>query len=121
VELGGNGSLVIGEKGTMLVPGYWGKGKLWPESLLADVKAPAAPLPKSPGHYAEWIAACKGGTPALSNFDYAAELTEMVLLGNLALRVGRRIEWDAANGKVVNCPEADKFIRKEYRKGWEIA
>jgi len=119
-QLGTNGSLLIGEKGSMHVPHYWGKGKLLPEAEFAGYAPPAATLPISPGHYEEWIAACKGGPAALSNFDYAAVLTETVLLGNIALRLGRRIEWDAANMKVANVPEADKFLRKEYRPGWTI-
>jgi hypothetical protein len=66
----------------------------------------------------EWIAACKGGPPAYSNFGYAGPLTEAVLLGNVALRVGKKIEWDGADLKVRNAPEAARFIRREYRKGW---
>jgi predicted dehydrogenase len=118
--LGANGSLFIGEKGVMHVPGFWGKGKLLPEAEFADYQAPAPSLPTSPGHYAEWIAACKGGSPALSGFPYASVLTELVLLGNIALRLGRRFDWDAQNMKAINCPEADRFLRKEYRPGWEI-
>lgn len=117
--LGSNGSLIIGEKGLMYVPHYWGKGKLLPEAEFAEWKPPEPSLPVSPGHYEEWIAACKGAPPPLASFDYAALLTEMVLLGNVAVRLGRRIEWDAANMKVAGVPEADRFVRKEYRKGWD--
>ena len=77
-------------------------------------------LPRSPGHYAEWIAACKGGPAALSNFDYAGPLTEAVLLGNVALRVGRRIEWNAEKLLVGNVVGAARFIRREYRPGWTL-
>jgi len=86
-----------------------------------DSKKPAATLPRSPGHHREWLDACKGGQPAGSNFAYGARLTEIVLLGVLALRSGRRIEWDAANVKAKGLPEADALIRERTRKGWEIA
>jgi len=71
-------------------------------------------------HYAEWIAACKGGDPAGSNFNYAGPLTEMVPLGNVALRAGRKIEWDAWALRVRNVPEGARFIRRDYRTGWTL-
>jgi hypothetical protein len=64
----------------------------------------------------EWVAACKGGPAAGANFDYAGPLTEMVLLGNLAVRTGKRIEWDASQMRCTNLPEANAFVRKQYRK-----
>jgi len=69
----------------------------------------------------EWLEACKGGPKPLSSFDYAGPLTEMVLLGNLAVRLGKKIEWDAEALKVTNAPEADELIRHEYRKGWNLS
>jgi hypothetical protein len=68
----------------------------------------------------EWVAAIKGGPPAMSNFDYAATLTETILLGNVAIRAGKKLEWDGANLKVSNCPEAADYIKREYRKGWTL-
>ena len=82
------------------------------------IKKPEQWLAESPGHYLEWISACKGGPKALSNFDYSGPLTEMVLLGNVALRSGKRLEWDAKNMRIPNAPEAEKFLRKDYRDGW---
>ena len=70
------------------------------------------------GPFAEWLRACKGGPKAGSNFDYSGPFTEAVLLANVAIRARRRIEWDAANLKVTNLPEANQFITKEYRPGW---
>jgi hypothetical protein len=68
------------------------------------------------GHYQEWIRACKGGTPAGSNLvDHAGPLTEMVLLGNLAIRTGKRIHWDAEHMTCTGMPEADQYIRHPYR------
>ena len=70
----------------------------------------------------EWVEAIKGGKPAiaLSNFDYAAMLTETILLGNVAIRLGKKLEWDGPNMKATNCPEADQFIKQEPRAGWTI-
>ena len=63
----------------------------------------------------------EGGAPASSNFEYGAKLTEFVLLGNVALRTGKKLAWDAATMKAKNAPEADQYIKEEYRSGWEIA
>ena len=71
-------------------------------------------------HYRNFLDACKGGAPAVSNFDYAGPFTEMVLFGNIALRCDKRLEYDFAKGEVTNDKEAAKFLRKEYRKGWEL-
>jgi hypothetical protein len=68
----------------------------------------------------EWLNAIRGGQAALSSFDYAGPFTEVVLLGNLAVRLGKKIHWDAKALKVTNAPEADQWIRTEYRKGWEL-
>jgi predicted dehydrogenase len=117
-----NGAIFVGEKGTLLAYDEGvSKYKLFPEEKFVDVESQVKPtLPKSPGHHAEWIEACKGGTAALSNFAYASNLTESVLLGNVAFRAGKKIEWDSANLKVTNCPEAAQLIKREYRKGWEV-
>ena len=84
-----------------------------------------ADVPKTiqrvPNEDTEWIEACKGGPKALSSFDYTGPLTEMVLLGNLAVRLGKKIEWDTKALKATNAPEADKLIRREYRKGWDLS
>jgi hypothetical protein len=70
-------------------------------------------------HHLEWIAACKGGKPGYSEFDIAAYLTEIILLGCIALRVGKKLEWDGPNMKATNAPEAAQFVKRNYRKGWE--
>jgi hypothetical protein len=72
-------------------------------------------------HKLDWLRACKGGPAAGSNFvDYGGPLAEAVLLGNVAVRTGKRIEWDTVNLKATNVPEAERYIRREYRKGWEL-
>jgi hypothetical protein len=68
----------------------------------------------------EWIAACKGGSPTLSNFEYASRLTEAMLVGVLAVRLGKKIEWDAADQRATNAPEAEPLIRRKYRQGWTV-
>src|SRR5436853_623207 len=68
----------------------------------------------------EWITAAKGGPPAMSSFAYAGLLTETILLGNLAIRVGKKIEWDGPNMRATNCPEAAQFIAPTYRAGWTL-
>jgi len=71
-------------------------------------------------HHQEWIAACKGGKPGYSNFDIAAYLTEIMLLGVVAMRVGQKLEWDGPNMRANNAPEAAQFIKRTYRDGWTI-
>ena len=116
-----SGSLMVGDKGMMYSPNDYGSGwRLYPDEFAKDYKAPTPWIDRSPGHAQEWIRACKGGKPAMSNFDYAALLTETILLGNLAMKVDGKIEWDGPNLKSTNSPEANKFIHYEYRKGYEL-
>jgi len=83
-----------------------------------------ADLPKTirrvPNEDVEWVEACKGGPKPLSSFDYAGPFTEMVVLGTLAVRLGKKIEWNAKTLKAANAPEADAIIRREYRQGWDL-
>ncbi len=121
VTLPDQGSLVVGEKGTLLL--LHGRGhKLLPESKFADFKEPAPVLARPEGHdhHKDWIRAIKTGGQAGSHFGYAQVLAEIPLLGNVAYRAQARIEWDAANLKAKNCPEADRFLRREPRKGWSV-
>ncbi len=115
----GSGVMFIGDKGKMFAD--YGGYKLFPADKFAGFKPPAPTIPRSIGHHAEWIKACKDGSPTTCNFDYSGTLSEAVLLGNVAFRTGEALEWDAKNLKATNCPAADKYIRKEYRKGWEVA
>ncbi len=121
-----NGSLVIGSRGTLFTRTWHGGENdddmfvLLPRKAFAGYAPPAPTLPRASEHHAEWIQACKGGPTAQSNFAYAATLTEALLVGLLAVRTGRRIEWDAADMRARGVPEADPFIRPELRKGWSI-
>jgi hypothetical protein len=87
---------------------------------MKEYKRPEKTLPRSKGHWAEWVEACKGGAPARSNFDFAGPLTEAVLLGTVSVRTGKRLLWDAANLKVTNVPEANELLHYTYRDGWTL-
>jgi len=113
-----SGVLFIGKKGTLL--GSYGKWKLLPESEFADFQPPEPTIPDSIGHHKEWIVACKSGGPTTCNFDYSGALTETVLLGNVAYRVGEKLQWDPVNLKAANCPKAQPYIKEKYRKGWTL-
>jgi predicted dehydrogenase len=116
-----NGSLLIGEKGALyLADAYGATYEILPKKSFEGFTPPPKTLKRSPGHMLDWIEAAKNGTQACSNFEYASALTGMVLLGNLALRAGKRIEWDAASMRATNAPECDEFIKPEYRKGWSL-
>ena len=114
----GLGVLFKGDKG-MLVADY-GKHILLPEDKFKDFERPEPSIPNSKGHHAEWIHACKTGEPTTCNFDYSGKLIESKLLGNVAYRTGKKLEWDAKQLKATNAPEADQYIRREYREGWTL-
>ncbi len=117
----GNGILFVGDKGYIVCPGWAGTPRLLPLALHKAYKRPAATLPRVKGPHDDWLSACKGGTAASANFGYGARLTELVLLGNVALRTGKKLLWDAENMRATNAPEADAFLKDSYRKGWELA
>jgi hypothetical protein len=115
-EWGGRSQLFIGDKGMLL-----GNGKLLPEEKFTDFQKPPETLPRSPGHWVEWVNYAKGLGPVPgSNFQYSGWTTEANHLGNVAYRTGKKIEWDYKNVRARNAPEAAPFIKRpEYRKGWD--
>lgn len=113
-----SGVLFVGSKG-MLLSDY-SKYKLLPEETFRDFKPPAPTIPKSLGHHAEWIHACKTGAPTTCNFEYSGRLTEANHLGNVAYRTGKPLVWDAEAMVASNAPESQPFIRREYRNGWTL-
>jgi predicted dehydrogenase len=116
------GVLFVGDKGVIQCGGAGGPPTIYPEKLRASYRAPAPSIARSKGHHRDWLDAIKGGPAASSNFDYAAKLTEITLLGVLSLRLGgKKIYWDAKNLKAAGLPAADPLIRGTYRKGWELA
>ena len=114
----GDGHLFIGDKG-MLISDY-NKFKLLPEKDFKDYKAPPRTLPRPGEHHAEWLECCKTGRQPSANFEYSGWLTEANHLGNVAFRVGKKLQWDVEQMKATNAPEADQYIRRPYRKGWEL-
>jgi predicted dehydrogenase len=117
---GDNGLMLVGEKGVLTCAGWSGMPRLLPMELHRSYKRPPKTLPRVAGHHADWLQACKGGTPACSNFEYGARLTEFMLLGTLALRTGKVVKWDAEGMRATNAPDAQPFIEGAYRKGWEL-
>ena len=117
---GDNGSLFIGEKGIITTGTYGQRTRLLPDSRMTDYKFPDPLLSRSPGHYRDWIRACKGGEPACSNFDYAGPFTEVVLLGVIAQRFDGKLLWDGDKMKITNQSEANRRVRDSYRKGWKL-
>ena len=114
------GSLIVGDKGALL-SGIWsGSPRLIPEEKMLRYQRPAPTIPRSKGHHRDWINACKGGPPASGNFAYGARLTEIVLLGALALRTGKTLHWDGPKMSASNAPEAEPLVRGHFRKGWEL-
>jgi len=128
-KLPASGALIIGEKGKVFSPDDYGarffvamKGSS--EYVASDqheaCKAVPQSIPRSPGHMEEWFRMMKDGVPAYSNFDIAAYLTEIILLGCVALRVGEgyRMEWDGPNMRSPNLPAAAQFVKRDNRRGW---
>lgn len=109
------GVLFVGEKGAMLCGGAGGPPRVFPGTLEVPAKGPA---PRS--HHRDWVDAIKSGEPAGSNFAYGARLTEIVLLGVAALRLGKPLEFNAADLTAKNVPEAEAVFHETYRKGWEL-
>jgi predicted dehydrogenase len=120
--LGSNGILFVGDKGKLLGPSHAGAPRLIPESRMKEYGKPPHMLPRSPGHHKEWIEACKAGDPqgARAGFWYSGPFVEALLVGNLAVRLQKRVEWDSEAMRSPNCPEADNYITEFYRVGWRL-
>jgi predicted dehydrogenase len=118
-DLPGRGTLFVGSQGILLCGAAGGNYQLFPESLR-DTPQPSASLTRSHGHHRDWVDAIKGGPPASSNFQYGSKLTEIVLLGLLALRTGEIIHWNAQAMKALGVPQADSIIHEQYRDGWSL-
>ena len=114
-----SGVLFVGDGGMILSD--YSRHLLLPEKKFEGFVRPEATIPKSKGHYAEWIHACKTGAPTTCHFEYAGWLTEANHLGNVAFRAGKKLEWNPELMRATNCPEADRFIRREPRRGWSLS
>ncbi len=120
VQLSASGAILVGDKGVMHAPGdYATRIELYPEERFENLDHVPQTLPRSENHHQEWLDGIRGGPVPMSNFDYAGPLTEVILLGNVALRSGEKISYDSANLTTGN-PEADRFLRNEYRRGYSI-
>ncbi len=119
---GRNGSLFVGTDGYITAGEYGGNARLMPDERMADYEMPDQTIPRVGGgnHYRNFLDACKGGEPASSNFNYAGPFTEMVLFGNVALIMDKKLEYDIAAMKVLNDDQAAQYLTKEYRAGWEL-
>jgi len=119
----GGGCLFVGKAGMILCGTYGENPRLLPEKLMKEYKRPAKSIPRSPGIHEEWIAAIKQGKKSSTDFSYAGPLTEMMLLGNIALQMQEQravLQWDAGKMEFRNFPEANQFLHMEYRPGWEL-
>ena len=128
-KLPGSGCLVIGDKGQLFSSDDYGSSFFvqleGEKSFTEGTKHEAAiavpqTIPRSPGHNQEWFDMMKNGTPAYSNFEIAGNLTEIILLGCIALKVGEgvKMEWDGPNMRSPNCPQAAQFVKRDARMGW---
>ncbi len=114
------GVVFHGTKGKLYATGHNATYLLFPSEAFKDYTLPAPVLPRSRGHEGEWFAACRGGAPAISNFDYAGPLNEFLQLGNVATQFEGALEYDPLAGAITNNEEANAALRSEYRKGWSV-
>ena len=116
-----NGSLFIGDKGMITTGCYGERTRLIPVEKMQDYKMPAPFLTRSPGHYRDWLRACKGGEPSCSNFSNAGPFVQWMLLGVISMQVEGKLMWDAAKGKFTNSEAANALLKPKFRKGWKFA
>jgi hypothetical protein len=119
----GGGVIYYGTRGTLLHGTYGETPRLIPETSMMEYKRPAKTIPRSPGIHQEWVEAIKSGKKSTTDFSYSGPLTEMMLLGNIAIRMAKDnivLEWDSAAMKVKNSPAADEHLQTMYRQGWSL-
>ena len=120
-KLPDNGVLYVGSKGLMYHSSHGGMPQLVPATLIDQANLVPKTMERSPGHYEEWVQACRSGKLPAASFDYSGPMTETVLLGVLSLRApGRVLMWDSENLRVTNVPEINQHVHTEYRKGWSL-
>jgi predicted dehydrogenase len=117
-----DGIILVGDRGTILVTGWGGENPaLIPESRMREFQQPSRTLPRSIGHYEEWLQACREGTPTASSFQFGGPLTEALLLGTISVRLqGRMLHWDSEKMRVTNDEEANDYLHYPYRDGWSL-
>ncbi len=115
-----NGAVFVGEKGVITTDTYANNCRLLPQERHNAYRLPPQMLTRSPGHYRDWLRACRGGDAACSNFSVAGPFTEWIVLGALALHFEGKLEWDSAKMKITNNVEANRYLKPEVRKGWSL-
>jgi predicted dehydrogenase len=113
-ELPDSGNMYIGDKGVIL------GNRIVPEQKMKAYKAPPKTLERRSGTWGEWVEAIRGGAPAGCHFEWAAVLTEAVLLGNIAIRMGRKLDWDAEPMRFTNHEPANRYVKEAYHNGWSL-
>ncbi len=119
-SLGEHGILFIGSKGSILGGGWSRSPRIIPETKMRAYRQPPKTLPRVTGHHRDWLDACKGKGEPSTHFEYSGPLSEFTLMGNVAIRAGKKLEFDWKNMNVTNAPEANKFVKPDYREGWTI-
>ncbi len=117
---GPKGQVIVGAEGSIMAGPWCDGARIIPEKKMQAVGRLPWTVEGYGDHLGSWLKACKEGTPTASNFDFASAVTEVALLGSIALRHGKKLQWDAKNMRFPNEPEADKYLRVELRKGWDV-
>jgi hypothetical protein len=115
-----NGSLFIGTKGMLTAGSLGERPRLIPSEKMKDYKMPPELLTRSPGHYYDWIRACKGGDPSCSSFDVAGPFVQWMLLGVIAMKYEGKLDWDAQQSRFTNNKEANQYLTPKFRRGWKF-
>jgi predicted dehydrogenase len=116
-----NGSLFIGDKGMVTTGCYGERSRLVPAEKMADYRLPAPTLSRSPGHYRDWLRACKGGEASCSNFGVAGPFVAWMLLGVIAMKFEGKLTWNAEKNLIGNNEAANEFLKPKFKKGWKFA
>lgn len=119
-SLAADGLMFVGETGTILCGFNGARPRLIPSARMRAFTPPPPSLPRSPGNEREWIDACRGGRPGGANFEFESRVTDAVLLGNVAVRTGARLTWDSRTRTIDGAPDAARFLRADYREGWDL-
>ena len=115
-----NGILFIGTKGAILGEGWGRSPRIIPEAKMQAYRRPPKSLARVAGHHRNWLDACQGKGQSSTPFSYGGPLTEFVLMGNVALRCSKKLDFDWKAMKVTNVPEANQFLQPVYREGTSL-
>jgi hypothetical protein len=115
------GALLCGAKGAIFSDCPWNtRFELLPKKEFEGFQGPVRTLPRTGGHHAEWIEACKGRGQTFCSFAIGGPLTELIQLGNAAVLVGEKFKYDVLSGRILGVPNADRYLHREYRSGWVL-